>query len=302
MAAFSTAAAVIGSAALGAVGANSQASAAKKAANAQVAAADRATDLQRETYYDQRALLAPSITAGASARARQKLMQGYSKDEVRAYLQSTQAAVNNGGGSNGGAPDWTAYVNGQPDLAAAYNTDPGGAAAGRSLDQFGQWHYQNYGQNEGRNLPTQQTENPNGSGQFDWVDSYDWQTSSPSYDFRFNEGQRALERSKAASGDYFSGDTAMALQNYGQNAASQEFEADWRRLGELAGDGTQATGTTVNVAGQFGQSAANNTMAAGNARATGYQQAGNAWGNFWQGAAGIPMYGLGQGWWGGSKK
>ena len=77
-----------------AIGASSASKAAKKAANAQVAAADAATNLQRETYYDQRALLAPSITAGASARARQMLMQGYSPDEVKRFLMSTSAAVN----------------------------------------------------------------------------------------------------------------------------------------------------------------------------------------------------------------
>lgn len=255
-----------------AIGASSASKAAKKAANAQVAAADAATNLQRETYYDQRALLAPSITAGASARARQMLMQGYSPDEVKRFLMSTSAAVN--------AP-----------AAGEAQGRPGSNFAQGYLNGEGQWE-------QGTGTP--------GSAQpgedFSWVDSYDWAPQSPSYQWRFDQGQKAVERSKAAGGDFFSGDTAMALQNYGQNAASQEFEADWRRLGELAGDGTQATGTTVNVAGQFGQSAANNTMAAGNARATGYQQAGNAWGNFWQGAAGIPMYGLGQGWWGGSKK
>ena len=83
--------ATVGSAA---IGASAQSKAAKKAANAQVAAADAATALERETYYDQRALLAPTITAGASARARQMLMQGYSADEVKAYLRSTSAAVN----------------------------------------------------------------------------------------------------------------------------------------------------------------------------------------------------------------
>lgn len=252
-----------------AIGASASAKAAKKAANAQVAAADRATELQREIYYHQGALLAPSITASASARARQMLMQNYSPDEVKRFLMSTSAAVN--------APA------GQPGVQ--------GPRGSGFMDGEGQW--QGF---DGQTIDAQPGED------YSWVDSYDWAPQSPSYQWRFDEGQRALERSKAAGGDFFSGDTAMALQNYGQNAASQEFEADWRRLGELAGDGTQATGTTVNVAGQFGQSAANNTMAAGNARATGYQQAGNAWGNFWQGAAGIPMYGLGQGWWGGSKK
>lgn len=229
-----------------AIGASASAKAAKKAANAQVAAADAATALQRETYYDQRALLAPSITAGADARARQMLMMGYSPDQVRAYLRSTAAAVN--------AP------------GAGDTQRPGG----QFLDGF--------------------------------TNSEGWAPQSPSYQWRFDQGQKAVERSKAAGGDFFSGDTAIALQNYGQNAASQEFEADWRRLGELAGDGTQATGTTVNVAGQFGDAAASNTRAAGQARASGYEQAGNALAGFWKdavpGAVGAGYgYGTKNGWW-----
>lgn len=253
-----------------AIGASASAKAAKKAANAQVAAADRATELQRETYYDQRALLAPSITAGASARARQMLMQGYSPDEVKRFLMSTSAAVN-------------APAAGQPGVQ--------GPRGGGYMDGEGQW--QGF---DGQTIDAQPGED------YSWVDSYDWAPQSPSYQWRFDEGQRALERSKAAGGDFFSGDTAMALQNYGQGAASQEFEADWRRLGELAGDGTQATGTTVNVAGQFGDAAASNTRAAGQARASGYEQAGNAWAGFWKdavpGAVGAGYgYGTKNGWW-----
>lgn len=275
MAAFSTAAAIIGSAALGAVGANSQAKAAKKVANAQVAAADAATALERETYYDQRALLAPTITAGASARARQMLMQGYSADEVKAYLRSTSAAVN---APAAGAPD---------------GADTNGTGGPRTYMGINNPFYEGETGTQGP-----QTIDAVPGEDYSWVDNYNWKSSSPSYDFRLKEGQKALERSKAAGGDYFSGDTALALNKYGQDYASNEWEQDWRRLGQLAGDGTDATGTTVNVAGQYGSAAANNTIAAGNARASGYQQAGNAWGNFWQGAAGIPMYAQGQGWFG----
>ena len=253
-----------------AIGASSASKAAKKAANAQVAAADAATALQRETYYDQRALLAPSITAGADARARQMLMMGYSPDQVRAYLRSTAAAVN--------AP------------GAGDTQRPGGQFLDGFTNSEGQWEVG----------PGSDAQPANGAD-YSWVDGYDWAPQSPSYQWRFDQGQKAVERSKAAGGDFFSGDTAIALQNYGQNAASQEFEADWRRLGELAGDGTQATGTTVNVAGQFGDAAAANTRAAGQARATGYQQAGAAWGDFWgntvPGGIGT-VYGYGQKNWG----
>jgi hypothetical protein len=138
---------------------------------------------------------------------------------------------------------------------------------------------------------------------YDWVDNWNWEATSPSYDWRVDEGQRALERSAAASGGLFSGDTGMALTEYGQNMGAQEYEADWRRLGELAGDGEEATGTTVNVAGDFGQSAAANTREAGRARATSYQQQGaadaNFWGNVVPGAIGTG-YGIGRqsGWFG----
>ena len=267
--------AAVGSVAGGALAANASAKGAKKGAQAISDASDAATALQRETYYDQRALLAPTVTAGAQARARQMLMQGIPKDQVIAYLRSTSAAVN---APAAGAPD---------------GTDTNAIGGPRTYMGINNPFY------EGETgEPDTQTIDAVPGEDYSWVDNYSWESSSPSYDFRLKEGQKALERSKAAGGDYFSGDTAKALTQYGQDYASNEWEQDWRRLGELAGDGTTATGTTVNVAGQYGNNAANNTIAAGNARASGYQQAGNAWGNFWQGAAGIPMYAQGQGWFG----
>ena len=135
----------------------------------------------------------------------------------------------------------------------------------------------------------------------DWNAS-DWLHSTPGYEFNFNEGQRALERSKAAGGDYFSGDTARAITRFGQDYANNEWGDLWGQLGEQAGVGRENTGTVVNVAGQYGNSAAANTMAAGIARASGYRDAGAAWGDFWgnTGPGGIgAVYGNGakQGWW-----
>lgn len=277
MAAFSTAAAVVGSAALGAVGASAQAKAAKKAGQAVADSTDAATNLQREIYYDQRDLMAPSIQAGASARARQMLMQGYSPAEVRAYLQSTSAALRGTEQSGPSGPQAGPGV-GNGILGPAVNLLNG---AGEPIE---------FGGGNGETIDLTPED-------YSWVDRWSYEAQSPSYQFRFDEGQRALERSKAAGGDYFSGDTAMALDEYGQNMASTEFEADWRRLGQLAGDGQASTDTVVSAAGNFGQQAGANTIAGGRARASGYESAGNAWGGFWAGAAGIPMYGAGQGWW-----
>jgi hypothetical protein len=52
----------------------------------------------------------------------------------------------------------------------------------------------------------------------------------PSYQFRFDQGQKAAERSLAARGLLNSGNAALELQQYGQGAASQEYGAQFNRM------------------------------------------------------------------------
>lgn len=52
----------------------------------------------------------------------------------------------------------------------------------------------------------------------------------PSYAFRFQQGQQATERMMAANKFGGSGNMALALQNYGQQAASQEYGAQFGRM------------------------------------------------------------------------
>jgi hypothetical protein len=52
----------------------------------------------------------------------------------------------------------------------------------------------------------------------------------PSYQWRFDQGQKAAERSLAAKGLLNSGNAAIELQQYGQGAASQEYGAQFDRL------------------------------------------------------------------------
>lgn len=85
--------------------------------------------------------------------------------------------------------------------------------------------------------------------------------SDPSYSWRFQQGQQAVERSLAARGLLQSGNAAIELQQYGQGMASQEygaqfnrtlsamgasesaFQSSYNRLAELAG---MATGMQAN--------------------------------------------------------
>lgn len=101
-------------------------------------------------------------------------------------------------------------------------------------------------------------------------------TTTPGYEFRLAEGQKAIERSKLAQGLGQSGATAKALLRYGEGLASQEYQNYMTRLGGLAGMGLGAAQAT----GQFGAQAAGAQggflTAAGAGRASGYLGAGSA--------------------------
>lgn len=154
------------------------------------------------------------------------------------------------------------------------------------------------------------------SGYFkDWTGQFQAPTAAteqndPGYQFRLAEGQKAIERSAASRGLLGSGGTAKALQQYGQDYASNEYgnvynralqqyqqkfnefqtnQANtYNRYAGLAGVGQQAA-TTL---GQLGQSAAGNVtnilntsaqnignayQNAAAARASGYVGSANAW-------------------------
>lgn len=59
--------------------------------------------------------------------------------------------------------------------------------------------------------------------------------SSPGYQFRYNQGLQALNSSLAAKGMLNSGNRLAALQNYGQDYASQEYNNQFNRLSSLSG-------------------------------------------------------------------
>ncbi len=99
---------------------------------------------------------------------------------------------------------------------------------------------------------------------------------SPGYQFRMDEGTRAVERSAAAKGKLMSGGLLRELTRYGQGVASGEFNAYADRLASMAGIGqsaTQSTGALGSAAaGQYGQTSyalGESIMAGGQARAAG---------------------------------
>lgn len=328
--AIGTAAAVLGTVAAGAISSSVQSNAASKAgrvaadaslqgAQIQADAANRATDLQGAIYADQRNLLGATGRLGAGALARQARMAGLSADEARGFYNDQVTSLNapfsptsQGGGT---------YVPPQQQTVLG----PGGMT------------YQQDGPITQQPAPTQnmpQAQVDYAAQDLGNLDEFAPQTfqfteqdlyADPSYGFRVEQGQKALERSAAARGQLFSGATGQALQDYGQNMASTEYDnayrrafnsfqvADtnkWNRLGALSGAGADAQAQQLAAGANYAQGAsqtiqqgaagqAAGVRAAGAARASGYQGAGEAWGGFWgdtvPGGIGV---GAGKGWFG----
>lgn len=102
--------------------------------------------------------------------------------------------------------------------------------------------------------------------------------ASPGYQFAYNEGLNALDKSASARGRLQGGGYGRELVRYGQGMANQEFGNYANRLAQLAGIGQTSTTAT----GQFGQTATTNAgnamVDAATARASGYTGAANAFG------------------------
>ena len=111
--------------------------------------------------------------------------------------------------------------------------------------------------------------------------------ADPGYGFRFQQGQKALERSAAARGGLISGNTGGALQQFGQGLASQEYQNAFNRyqaerqarlgpLQSLAGVGQTATNALGQAGGAYTSGMGEALGAGAQARASGYMGAANA--------------------------
>jgi hypothetical protein len=118
----------------------------------------------------------------------------------------------------------------------------------------------------------------------------------PGYAFRRQQGTNALAASGAASGNYGSGNMGVALQNYGQNLASEEYQNAYSRWynprASMAGIGQQ----TASNLGQLGVSTGANmgqTAMMGAQNAGYYNMLGaDAWSNSINQIGGIGMGGI----------
>lgn len=118
-------------------------------------------------------------------------------------------------------------------------------------------------------------------------------TTSPDYQFRMQQGQRALEGAAVARGNLMSGRTLKELTGFGQNLASQEYANRFNRLASLAGIGQTATQGIVGAGQSYATGAGTAYGNMGQARASGYLGQGANQANMLNQ---LYMYGGQQGW------
>lgn len=99
--------------------------------------------------------------------------------------------------------------------------------------------------------------------------------TSPDFQFRLNEGNKAIERSAAARGGLFSGQTGKALTRFSQDTASSEYGNYVNRLLAAMGMGSAATSSAGSAVNSTGANMANTIIGAGNSRASSYSNMAN---------------------------
>jgi hypothetical protein len=101
--------------------------------------------------------------------------------------------------------------------------------------------------------------------------------TDPGYQFRFEEGQRALDRGAAARGGLLSGGYGRKAIRYGQGFASNEYTNVYNRIANIAGLGQTANQFAGNAALQAGFGMGGAASAQGINSAYGAIGSGNAW-------------------------
>lgn len=364
--------AIIGSAILGAgaslVGANKQSKAASQAAAAQTDAADRQIDLSREIYYDQRGLQQPFYQAGlqglyGSSGVMNLLGMGQpagTQSQPTAQQSPGNAFAQYASGTYGQAPvsqpqqtpsgpNWQAYLDANPDVAQwavtasqqPHFTKGAGRAADTNRDgtltpqEMAAYHYQQYGQSEGRQVqqfqPQQAQPASGGSGVPSTVnvgggaaqaggqaqpmveagpatpaqpaEGPMTQTlrQTPGYMFMQDEGKRQLENSFASRGKLLSGSAMKALQERSMGLADQTYQQSVQNAFNLTNIGMGSAAQIQGAGNNYGNMAGNAFANMGNAAANRAYGKADAWNAGLQGVAnaagqGLGMYGGYKGW------
>lgn len=250
--AIGTTAAILGSAVLGAgasiAGSKSNSKAINQATDASTAAARENNALTREIYNTNRGILSPFVNSGVAANGAINSLLGIpSNNAGTATVGSLYAPANDTGyyggfgGTGGGALQLDAPLTG------GYGGD--GYSWAPQIDGYQQPQTAAQGQ------PAPQQSN--------YQQAFDNYRNSTGYQFRVNEGQKALGAKWLAQGLGRSGAAAKSAMTFGQGIASDEFANYLAQLGQQQNVGLGAGSALAGVGQNFANTvSANNNQAA----------------------------------------
>lgn len=95
--------------------------------------------------------------------------------------------------------------------------------------------------------------------------------ATPGYGFLLSEGEKAIQRANAATGSFFSGPMLKESVRFRMGTAAQEYNNYLNRLQAAAGLGQNAANTIAGLGSNYATQVGQNTIQAGQARATGYE-------------------------------
>lgn len=254
-------------AAAGAVGgavlsSSAQKKAASKAAAGQQDATAQNNALAREQYGQNQAALAPWQQRGNTAGGALNALLG---------LGGPAPIVGNGPSNNMGQAQISPYGGSIGQTGGFSNGEPMG-----------------YGQSNGYTPNDAMTTNVNTqaapqNAQQQYENAFDNYKKSTGYQFRVNEGGRALDNSYASRGVGQSGAAAKAALNYGQNIASGEFGNYINQLFGISNQGLSAANAQAGVGSAMVNTITNNNQNAADAASNAALLKGQANGNLYAG-------------------
>lgn len=209
----------------GIISSDSQRSSANSAAGAQTQAAQMGIMENRRQFDTVRDLLKPYVGTGTSALSQQRALLG---------LDSPSSV------------DWEAYVRGNPDALANWNSIKGTSSDkfGGDIAKFGEYHYGADGSR--RDLKPFTTAAINGvDAQRAAINALQ---SSPLFTSLLQQGENAILQNSSATGGLRGGNTQAALLQFRPQLLSQVINDQYSKLGGLSSLG-QSSAAGVGSAG-----------------------------------------------------
>lgn len=219
------------------------------ASQAQQGAAQEGIDLIGRNQGVTGQLFSPYLNTGNAALSQLSALLGLGTPQQAPGVAASSQAQS--------APNYAAYVQNNPDLLQAYQSQTG-LARGKSMEQFGQEHWQGYGQGESRSYTpygsaadqaaqaAPQSSAPSADAATLQQQAIDQLKNSPLFQSLYNTGKDGILANAAATGGLRGGNTENSLARFGGDTLAQVIQNQVANLGGLANSGQSAAGSVGN--------------------------------------------------------